>query len=120
MNKEDFLRLTLKPNQITKEEIISLVTVLEAYPYFQVAQVLVLKGLKEQRSFKYNKTLKKVAAYTTSRTVLFDYITSDILDYNDFSIKENSLFDIEVVDSKVIEHINASIETHEKNSQIEL
>jgi putative cell wall-binding protein len=37
---------------------------------------LYLKGLKNQDSFKYNNELKKTAAYTTDRTVLFDFITS--------------------------------------------
>ena len=52
----------------------------EAYPYFQAAHVLNLKALKKQHSFKYNDMLKKTAAYTTNRTILFDFITADTLD----------------------------------------
>ena len=47
------------------------------YPYFQAARALHLKGLFNQESFRYNYELKKTAAYTTDRTILFDFITSE-------------------------------------------
>jgi hypothetical protein len=50
--------------------------IIDEFPYFQAARALYLKGLKNQDSFKYNNELKKTAAYTTDRTVLFDFITS--------------------------------------------
>jgi len=117
MNKEEFIYLSLNPNQMAKEDVISLESILEEYPYFQTAQVLHLKGLKLQKSFKYNNTLKKVAAYTTNRTVLFDFITSDVFDFDKSSKEETNLInDIEVVDSKLIEHLTASIATQEKEN----
>ena len=124
MNKEEFIGLSLNPNQIAKEDIISLESILEEYPYFQTAQVLHLKGLQKERSFKYNKTLKKVASYTTNRTVLFDFITSNILDFETSSkLKNNFINDIEVIDSKeidykIIEHLTASIATQDDRQRI--
>ena len=50
--------------------------VINEYPYFQSARALYLKGLKNKGSFKYNQELKTTAAYTTDRSILFDYITS--------------------------------------------
>jgi len=50
--------------------------VIDEFPYFQAARALYLKGLKNQDSFKYNNELKKTAAYTKDRTVLFYFITS--------------------------------------------
>ncbi len=70
----------MQPSQIQKDQIEGLHTLIEEYPYFQVAHFLLLKGLKTKRSFKYNDYLKKTAAYTTDRSVLFDSITSDDLD----------------------------------------
>ena len=35
------------------------------------------KGLKNKESFKYNQELKTTAAYTTDRSILFDFITSE-------------------------------------------
>ena len=112
MNKEKFLNISLTPKIVSKEDVISLETILEEYPYFQAAQVLHLKGLKLQRSFKYNKTLKKVAAYTVNRTVLFDFITADVLDFDEQSIAEIDLLNnIEVVDVGLIKSVNKISET---------
>ncbi len=47
-----------------------------AYPYFQAARAIHLKGLKNLNSFKYNNALKVTAAHTTDRDILFEFITS--------------------------------------------
>jgi hypothetical protein len=44
----------------------------------QSARVLKLKHMYNQDSFNYNHALKIAAAYTTDRSILFDFITSDI------------------------------------------
>jgi len=51
--------------------------ILDAYPYFQAARALHLRGLKNLNSFKYNNALKVTAAYTADRDTLFDFITSE-------------------------------------------
>ncbi|MGB3590793.1 MAG: hypothetical protein WBA16_03825 [Nonlabens sp.] len=48
------------------------------FPYFQAIAAVHLKVLKEENSPLYNEQLKKVAAITTDRGVLFDYITSPL------------------------------------------
>lgn len=77
MNPQNFNRILstdVEPDlQRTKE----LTGIVEEYPYFQAARALHLKGLYQHGSFLYNSALKHTAAYTTDRSVLFDYITSD-------------------------------------------
>ena len=80
MNLIEFNKILIQPNQIKKDQIGGLKTIIEEYPFFQVAHFLHLKALKARHSFKYNDYLKKTAAYTTDRSVLFDSITSDDLD----------------------------------------
>ncbi len=110
MNTEKFTALIANPNTVTKKQIIFLENVLEEFPYFQTAHAIRLKGLKNQKNFKYNNALKKVAAYTTNRTVLFDFITANVLDYQTDIKKEAELLkEIEVIDSKVIKHLYESI-----------
>ena len=110
MNTEEFTKLTENPTHVLKEQLVSLESVLEEFPYFQAARVIHLKGLKNQRNFKYNNTLKKVAAYTTNRSILFDFITTDVLDYQAVSANESAILnEIEVIDSKVIDHLFESI-----------
>jgi hypothetical protein len=76
LKTETFVNLLDNKNEIQQLETVELKTIVEEFPYFQNARALYLKGLKNLDSFKYNNELKITAAYTTDRTVLFDYITS--------------------------------------------
>ena len=80
MNLIEFNKILSRPGQIKKDQINGLHYIIEKYPYFQAAHFLHLNGLKNRHSFKYNDYLKITAAYTTDRSVLFDYITSDDFD----------------------------------------
>ncbi len=76
MNRDTFIQIAKQEKPISEVETAELKAVIDKYPYFQTARALYLKGLKQQDSFKYNNALKQTAAYTTDRTILFDYITS--------------------------------------------
>ncbi|MCA0933713.1 hypothetical protein LCM02_14730 [Lutimonas saemankumensis] len=80
MNLIEFNKILTNPHGIRKDQIAGLQQIIDEYPYFQVAHYLHLNGLKNRRSFKYNDFLKKTAAYTTDRALLFDNITKDDLD----------------------------------------
>ncbi len=92
MNKQEFNYLLQHPQQITVEQTSDINSIITEYPYFQPARALYLKGLKNKDSFKYNQELKITAAYTTDRSILFDYITSESFNQNEISqlIKQNS------------------------------
>ena len=77
MNLTDYTYLLNKPDAINDRYAETLDNVLNAFPYFQSARVLKLKHLYNQDSFNYNYALKVSAAYTTDRSILFDFITSD-------------------------------------------
>ena len=77
MNLTDYTYLLNKPDAINDRYAETLDSVLKAFPYFQSARVLKLKHLYNQDSFNYNSALKVAAAYTTDRSILFDFITSD-------------------------------------------
>ena len=64
-----------------------------------------LKGLYNQDSFRYNFELKITAAYTTDRSVLFDYITSNTftaIHKNLYQEKVAEIHDILVVESEIV------------------
>ncbi|WP_242092844.1 hypothetical protein [Aestuariivivens sediminicola] len=100
MNKSDFTYLLQHPQSITFHQTEELKSLIDAVPYMQPARAVYLKGLKDQSSLNYNQELKKTAAYTTDRSILFDYITSETFIQNEIShfIKQNSehLKEIEV------------------------
>lgn len=79
-----FLDILKKELPINSVETAELKSIINQYPFFQSARALYLKGLKNQDHFRYNNELKKTAAHTVDRTVLFEYITSEA-----FEKKEN-------------------------------
>jgi hypothetical protein len=82
MNKIDFLNLLSNPEGINEKQTNGLKTIVTEFPYFQSARVLYLKGLKNEESYQYNQELKKTAAHTTDRSILFDFITSETFKQN--------------------------------------
>lgn len=116
MEKQQFLYLLQHPQHITAEETNAINSIIIEYPYFQPARALFLKGLKNKDSLKYNQELKLTAAYTTDRSILFDYITSEVFKQNEISqrIKQNfeCLKDISVIDIDDIS-VNKSVQIDE-------
>ena len=99
MNVTDFTYIINKPDAINERHNNALEKIMEEFPYFQSARVLRLKHLYNQDSFKYNYALKVAAAFTTDRSVLFDFITSDA-----FVTVQNGLYD-----QKVAELLNMDV-----------
>ena len=92
MTQTDFTYLLKNPQKTNEEQTRNLKSVINEYPYFQSARAIYLKGLKNEESIRYNQELKTTAAYTTDRSILFDFITSDVFSQNDISnqIKQTS------------------------------
>jgi len=92
LNTADFTHILQNPQKITSEQTQQLQKLIVEFPYVQSARALYLKGLKNKESYKYNQELKTTAAYTTDRSILFDYITSEAFNQNEISqiIKQNS------------------------------
>ena len=63
------------PQQINSDNIAKLEDILKDFPYYQTAQLLITKGLLNTDSVRYNKQLKKAAAYSLDRKQLFKLIT---------------------------------------------
>lgn len=82
MNISSFSFLLHKPGKIEDGNATELQKVIEEYPYFQPARALQLKGLKLEKSFRYNNALKVAAAYTRDRSILFEFITSKEFNQN--------------------------------------
>ncbi|MFO7721336.1 MAG: hypothetical protein R6W85_12990 [Gillisia sp.] len=76
MTAKELTYLFENSTSISSEDTSRLERVLQEHPYFQAAHAIHLKGLYTQNSLKYNSALKKTAAYTIDRSVLFEFITS--------------------------------------------
>ncbi len=103
MNVVEFTSLLKYPNNVTIDQTTAIEDILDNYPYFQAARIIHLKGLKNQHSYKYNNALKTTAAYTTNRTILFDFITANTLDASSYIEKEQQFItDSEIIDLEVV------------------
>ena len=103
MNQTDFTHILQNPQVLSHEQTEGIKSIIGAFPYFQPARAIYLKGLKDQGSIHYNLELKTTAAYTTDRSILFDFITSDAFIQNKVSeiIKQNTAH---------LKHIDVNIE----------
>jgi hypothetical protein len=125
MQRQDLTYLLQHPENVMASQTDSLSKTIKEYPYFQAIRAVYLKGLKQKESYKYNNALKMTAAHTTDRSVLFDYITSEVFNQNEISeqikhnaehlkaIKVNSAEDISVnksvtIDEALKQHIRAT------------
>ncbi|MBJ7879055.1 tetratricopeptide repeat protein [Gelidibacter salicanalis] len=102
MNTQEFTYLLGHPEELNTVHTTNVGDIVTQYPYFQAARALYLKGLKTKESFNYNQELRITAAYTTDRSILFDFITSEAFNQNEISklIKQNTelLKNIDVTD----------------------
>jgi hypothetical protein len=105
MNVSDFTYLLENPGKLDSPvQTRQLEEVLGAYPWFQAARALHLKGLKNLNSYKYNQALKVTAACTADREVLFDFITSEVFLQNQIAgtlSGKTSLLDQEIASEEV-------------------
>jgi hypothetical protein len=62
------------PQLIASEDVSKLEGLLQEFPYYQTAQLLITKGLLNTHSIRYNRQLKKAAAYALDRKQLFKLI----------------------------------------------
>ena len=104
MNLNDYTYLLNHPDQVGAQQTDALDRIVAEFPYFQSARALRLKGLYNQNSFQYNYALKVAAAYTTDRSVLFDFITSDTFTAIQKGVYDKKLADIS--DISVVEAVD--------------
>jgi hypothetical protein len=106
----EFISLMENARLINPQQLVALKLITEKYPYFQSARALYLKGLKNSENFKYNNELKVTAAYTTDRTVLFNFISS-----KDFNPLNGNIYQQPI--EKPSKEINTPIPTPEKTEE---
>ena len=107
MTSSDFTYLLQHPQTINAQQTNAVKSIVDEFPYFQSARAVYLKGLKNEDSFKYNHELKITAAYTTDRSILFDFITSEEFLQNEISLHIKQNFEhFKEIEVKEIEDIS--------------
>jgi hypothetical protein len=119
LNTKDYTYLLNKPYALNEKHTAELERILSEFPFLQSARAIYLKGLYNQNSFRYNTELKKTAAYTTDRSVLFDFITSEqfqSVQKKFFEEQEKAVGRISVADSEVLTPVADKVEESIKRS----
>ena len=126
MDTTELINILQNPKQVSKTQTSELEDILQQYPYFQSARALYLKGLKQKDSFKYNQALRTTAAYSTDRSILFDFITSDTFNQNKISLaikfnseqlKSMSVYEHEDISVDKSVSIDEALKQHIKNTE---
>ena len=114
MKTTDFTYLLENPDEIEKGQVSDFRSIIDQFPYFQPARALYLKALKINDSFLYNQELKTTAAYTTDRSVLFDFITSEEFIQNEISdVIQHNLDYLKEIELNEYEDLSATIDSSE-------
>jgi len=128
VNLSTYTHLLTHPETVGPDQAAALEAVSAEFPYFQSARALRLKGLYNQNSFQYNQALKVTAAFTTDRSVLFDFITSEnfrSVGREQYEKQAAEIHEIEVSESEVVipetdaQKIERSILTSIRESGVE-
>ncbi len=115
------------PSEITADQTRDIEKVLAKAPYFQAARAIRLKGLKEHQEFSYNDALKKTAAYTTDRSILFEFITSEEFNQNQIAkqirdqeerLKQITVYEHEEVHGRRSIDIDEAIKMKQSESEL--
>jgi len=125
MNIENLTYLLQDPTGIDAPKTQQLDEIINEYPYFQSARSIHLKGLNKTNSFKYNQALKKTAAYTIDRKVLFEFITAQDFSMNS-EIKINKAVETvapettEILQKETVASFSDQNEETEETSEISI
>ncbi len=87
MNSNRLNQILSSAKELDAAQLKELEDSLREYPYFQAIRAVQLKGYYENHNFSYHSALKKTAAYTTNRGVLFDYITASQFDQHKVAVQ---------------------------------
>jgi len=77
MNTENLIFLIENPEKIGNNHLQNLEKITDEFPFFSAPQQLLVKGLLNTESFRYNRQLKRAAVYSANRKLLFKLITEN-------------------------------------------
>jgi tetratricopeptide (TPR) repeat protein len=82
MELKEVISKIKNPEKLNSSDEIAFKKLASSYPYFQAAQSLHLKILKNENSFEFKKYLRSTALHTSNRGILFDFINRNTNEQN--------------------------------------
>jgi hypothetical protein len=88
MNKNDFLSLIGNSAPVDRQVLAELSELVNIFPYFQTAHLLLLKGLKDNSDIKFENQLRNSAIHIADREVLFNLLKIAPIQFEEEIIQE--------------------------------
>lgn len=113
MNKYDFTSLVKSPESIGEKDINNLTELVKQFPYFAVAQNLLVKAFHNTKHYEYDKQLKQAALQAGNRSALYNLVhnlppETDSTQWHGQSIEKlalNEIFSLETITEPTPESI---------------
>jgi len=99
MTKENFIAILENPYHFNEEALGDMERIAQEFPYFQSASAVLLKAYKNKGDYRYADLLKKTAALTSDRSMLFEYITQTEF-IQEFAVNQIRYLDDESAEDK--------------------
>ena len=80
MNRTDFFAMIEDREPIKKATLSEIYELVDMFPYFQSAHLLLLKGLNDNDDVRFNKQLRRSALYVANRENLYYYLNPRLTD----------------------------------------
>lgn len=74
MDRSEFFRMMENPDQLGREVIGEITDIVNVFPYFQSAHLLLLKALKNSSDIRFESQLRKSAIFIADREVLYYFL----------------------------------------------
>jgi len=74
MNRSDFLTMVGGKESVKKSTLNEIYELVDMFPYFQSAHLLLLKGLNDNEDVRFNKQLRRSALHIANREILYYYL----------------------------------------------
>ncbi|MFZ6051054.1 hypothetical protein [Halocola ammonii] len=112
MNKDQFYKQLEQPQLLSRDDIDSLQELVEQYPYFASARVLLAKALHSANDHRFDEALQQAAVFAGDRKVLYNLVMKENL--------KQKIRDVNEAVSKETEEVEEEVEkqTEPENSEV--
>ena len=94
MNRIDFIEMIRETSPFSRQKIVEVAELLEIFPWFQSAHLLLLKGLHDTADVKFENQLRKSAIHIADREVLYYLLKKPVVPETDSAILEQEYKEI--------------------------
>jgi tetratricopeptide (TPR) repeat protein len=113
MNRNDFIKIIRDSGQIDRQMIGEVKELIDLFPYFQSAHLLLLKGLHNSGDIKFENQLRQSAIHIADREVLYYLLNYEPISVTD---KKEETINIATIVTEVPDNLQVVIESG-KNSE---